>query len=203
MFTEPKRGNGLNESPVCYATKQLWAIVCFYEIYEDVTFKYFIEHIDHFVEKYHFAWPDGKPYPKYNNARKWPRKYDYDECVQCYENKRLNFDSKKAEAIHDKKYSQDTISDFKNYDAYDELIAKELAKEHPDTKEIERLESLKDKVWNRNLKRSGRDIQKFEGKLNADVNAKNHNDYNFDNDTLEVLSHAFQRRDRQSTDESE
>jgi len=95
MFTEPKRGGGLNESPTCYATKKLWAIVCFYEIYEDITFKYFIEHIEHFIKKYQFAWPEGKDYPKYSTACKWPSKYDYDECVRCYENKQLNFKIKK------------------------------------------------------------------------------------------------------------
>jgi len=175
MFTEPKRGNGLNESPTCYATKQLWAIVCYYEIYEDINFKYFIEHIEHFIEKYHFDWPKNKPYPKYNNARKWPKKYDYQECVQCYENKKLNFNSEKANAIHDKKYFTDTVSDFKHYDRYDKLIDEELSKEEPDVNRLERLENLKDKAYARSTKRSGRDVQKFEGNIKGNVKTENIN----------------------------
>jgi len=171
MFTEPKRTNGLKESPICYATKKLWAIVCYYEIYEDVTFKYFIEHIEHFIEKYHFDWPEGKKYPKYNNARKWPKKYDYQECVQCYENKRLEYDKEKADKIYDKKYLKDTLSDFKNYDAYERQIQKELAKDNPNPSEIEKWEHLKEKSMNRNDRRSGRDIKKIEKKVIADVNS--------------------------------
>jgi len=175
MFTEPKRGNGLNESPVCYATKKLWAIVCYYEIYEDITYKYFINNIEYFIKKYKFQWPEGKPYPKYTTACLWPSKYDYQECVQCYENKKLKYDKEKAELIHDKKYPQDTVSDFKNYDLYNREIEAELAKEDPDFKKIELLENLKDKVWNRNNKRSGRDVQKFEGNIKGNVKTENIN----------------------------
>ena len=172
MFTEPKRGNGYNESPVCYATKQLWAIVCYYELYEDITFKYFIENIEYFIEKYKFDWPKGKPYPKYTTACLWPSKYDYQECVQCYENKKLKYDKEKADKIHEKKYLKDTISDFKNYDAYEEQIQKELAKDNPNPSEIEKWEHLKEKSMNRNDRRSGRDIQKIEKKVIADVKSE-------------------------------
>ena len=171
MFTKPKRGKGFNESPVCYATKQLWAIVCFYEIYEDITFKYFIEHIEDFIKKYKFDWPKGKPYPNYKTACLWPSKYDYKECVQCYENYKLNYNTEKADSIHDKKYLTDTVSDFKHYDKYDKLIDEELNNSEPDFKKIEQLENLKERVWNRNIKRSGRDVKKIEGNINSNINA--------------------------------
>ena len=77
MFTEPKRGDGLNESKVCYATKQLWAITTFHDTYNEITFKYFIEHITEFIDKYGFDWPKGKKYPEYSTAKDWPKKYDY------------------------------------------------------------------------------------------------------------------------------
>lgn len=173
MFTEPKRGNGYNESELCYATKRLWAIVNYYELYETITYEYFINHIEKFIKKYEFDWPEPRPgkdkYPNYATAKAWPSKYDFQECVQCYENYQLKFDSKKANAIHDKKYSQDTISDFKNYDSYNEAIQNELDQENPDYKKIELLENLKDRVWTRNLKRSGRDVKKFEGKFAGTV----------------------------------
>ncbi len=194
MFTEPKRGGGLNESPTCYATKKLWAIVCFYEIYEDITFKYFIEHIEHFIKKYQFAWPEGKDYPKYSTACKWPSKYDYDECVRCYENRQLNFNTEKAEKIHDKKYFQDTLSDFKNYDAYDELIQQELQEPTPNVYRLERLENLKDKAWARNLKRSGKDVQKVENKVTGNVTTHNTSVHDFDEKRLKVISDALIRR---------
>lgn len=194
MFTEPKRGNGYNESPTCYATKQLWAIVCFYEIYEDITFKYFIEHIEEFIKKYHFDWPKGKKYPNYNNARKWPKKYDYAECVQCYENKKLNYNTEKADSIHDKKYLTDTVSDFKHYDKYDKLIDEELAKENPDFKKIEQLENLKERVWNRNIKRSGRDVKKIEGNLNSNIKAAVDLNNNLTADELREKDEAYIRQ---------
>ena len=175
MFTEPKRGNGLNESELSYATKRLWAIVCYYEIYKPPTFENFIKNIQKYITKYEFDWPKPKPgkdkYPKYDTAKEWPSKYDYKSCVQCFENYQLNIDKKEVDLIHDKKYPQDTKSDFKNYDAYDEEIRKELAKDEPDFKKIELLENLKDKVWNRNNKRSGRDVKKIEGNINSKIKA--------------------------------
>lgn len=181
MFTEPKRGNGLRESELCYATKRLWAIVCYYEIYEKITFEYFINNIEHFINKYEFDWPKPKPgkdeYPNYATAKEWPSKYDYKSCVQCFENYQLNYDKEKADSIYDKKYSQDTISDFQNYDSYDKEIKKELSKESPDFKKISLLEDLKDRAWNRSNKRSGRDIKKFEGKIEGNVNAEIEHDF--------------------------
>ena len=76
----------------------------------------------------------------------------------------------KADKIHEKKYLKDTISDFKNYDAYEKQIQKELAKDNPNPSEIEKWEHLKEKSMNRNDRRSGRDIQKIEKKVIADVN---------------------------------
>ena len=200
MFTKPKRGKGLNESPVCYATKQLWAIVCFYEIYEDITFKYFIEHIEHFIKKYKFDWPKGKPYPKYATACLWPSKYDYKECVQCYENYKLNYNTEKADSIHDKKHLTDTVSDFKHYDKYDKLIDEELSKSDPDFKKIEQLENLKEKVWNRNNKRCGRDVQKFEGNiksenLNYTVKSSQELDEIYENRFKDFINTAFGNND--------
>ena len=168
MFTAPIREEGLRESEQCYATKQLWSIVCYYEFYEQITFKYFINNIEKFIKKYEFPWPD-KPYPKYGTAKEWPRKYRFDECVQHYENKKLNYDSDKAEAIFDRKFFGDTVSDFKNYDAYQKLIEKELRNPDPDLIKIGRLESLKNAAYGRNERRSGKNVQKFEGTINADV----------------------------------
>ena len=172
MFTEPKRGNGYRESELCYATKKLGAIVNYYEIYEKITFEYFINHIEKFIKKYEFDWPEPKPgkdkYPKYATAKEWPSKYDYASCVQCFENYQLNFDKNKADSIYDKKSPQDTISDFKNYDAYEEQIQKELSKDNPDPTVIDKWENLKDRCLNRNAKRTGRDVQKFEGKIKSE-----------------------------------
>ena len=173
MFTEPKRGNGYNESELSYATKRLWAIVNYYEIYKKITFQYFINHIEFFIKKYEFDWPEPKPgkdkYPKYDTAKEWPSKYDYASCVQCFENYQLNFDKNKADSIYDKKSPQDTLSDFKNYDSYDSQIQKELKKENPNPSEIEKWEHLKDKSFNRSNRRSGRDVQKIVSKIDADV----------------------------------
>ena len=201
MFTQPKRGNGLNESPICYATKQLWAIVCYYEIYKEITFKYFIENIDYFIKKYQFEWPKGKDYPKYSTACKWPSKYDYDECVRCYENKKLNYNTEKAESIHDKKYFKDTLSDFENYDSYDDLIKKELSEPCPDIYKIERLEKLKDIAWNRNQKRSGRDVQKIESQINADVHSNNETLLDIDNELIKGFYDIYNRRNNRTPEE--
>lgn len=200
MFTDPKRGNGLNESPICYATKKLWAIVCYYEIYKEITFKYFIENIEYFIKKYQFDWPTGKPYPKYSTACKWPSKYDYDECVQCFENKQLKFNTEKAANIHDKKHLPDTIDDYQNYDAYNREIRKELEKDNPDPNEIEKWEKLKELSWNRNRKRSGKDVQKVD--VNADVHNTNENTLDIDNDLLEGLYAIYNRRDKEFSNES-
>ena len=116
MFTKPKRGGGLNESKVCYATKQLWAITTFYDTYNEITYKYFIEHITEFIEKYEFDWPEGKKLPEYSTAKEWPSKYDYQECVDCYKNHKLGTLKADADLIYDKKYLQDTITDFKKID---------------------------------------------------------------------------------------
>lgn len=175
MFTEPKRGNGYNESELSYATKRLWAIVNYYELYEKITFEYFIKNIQEFIEKYEFDWPEPKPgkdkYPKYDTAKEWPSKYDYDSCVQCFENYQLNYDKEKADKIHEKRYFKDTLSDFKNYDAYEEQIQKELSKDNPNPSEIEKWEHLKEKSMNRNDRRSGRDVKKIEANINSNINA--------------------------------
>ena len=130
MFTEPKRGNGYNESAICYATKQLWAITSFYDTYNEITYKYFIEHIEEFIEKHGFDWPKGKKYPEYSTAKDWPKKYDYEECRQHYQNKKLGTSKKDADTIYDKKYLSDTITDFKKIDR--------LNKRHEELEEIER-----------------------------------------------------------------
>lgn len=169
MFTAPIKEDGLRESAQCYATKQLWSIVCYYEFYEEITFKYFIINIEYFIKKYEFPWPENKSYPKYDTAKDWPKKYRYDECVQHYENKKLGYDSEKAEAIFDKKYFNDTVSDFKNYDAYQKLIEKELTKSNPDLVKISRLEGLKSTAYGRNERRSGRNVQKFEHTVDEKV----------------------------------
>ena len=195
MFSERKNGNGLKESITCYATKRLWAIVKFYEIYEEINFKYFIENIEHFIKKYHFDWPEGKPYPKYSTAQAWPSKYDYDECVRCYEHKQLQINTQKVESIHDKKYYKDTLDDFKNYDAYNDLIYQELQKEDPDVNLIEKLEKLKGLSWERNRKRAGKDVQKVEGNIKNETTTHVEGKVNMIDDNLyEVLNHAFNRR---------
>ena len=162
MFTAPIREEGKRESAQCYATKQLWSIVSYHELYEEITFKYFIENIEDFIIKYEFDWPENKSYPKYATAKSWPNKYEYAECVQHYENKKLGIDSEKAESIFDKKYLGDTVSDFKNYDAYQKLIEKELRKNEPDLTTISKLEALKNAAYGRNERRSGKNVQKFE-----------------------------------------
>jgi hypothetical protein len=161
MFTEPKRGDGLNESKVCYATKQLWAITTFHDTYNEITFKHFIEHIGEFIEKYGFDWPKGKKYPEYGTAKDWPQKYDYQECVECYENHKLGNSKKEADLIFDKKYLSDTITDFKRIDR--------LNKRHETLEEIEdqtgedqtyrkaKIEEEINSIWNRICVRLGKD----------------------------------------------
>jgi hypothetical protein len=153
MFTEPKRGDGLNESKVCYATKQLWAITTFHDTYNEITFKYFIEHITEFIDKYGFDWPKGKKYPEYSTAKDWPQKYDYQECVQCYENHKLGNSKKEAGLIYDKKYLSDTITDFKKIDRLNErhlqLEMEESTSDVDNTYRKAKLEEEINSIWHR------------------------------------------------------
>ena len=59
---------------------------------------------------------------------------------------------------------------------------------------------LKELSWNRNRKRSGKDVQKVD--VNADVHNTNENTLDIDNDLLEGLYAIYNRRDKEFSNES-
>lgn len=155
MFTEPKRGNGLNESKLCYATKRLWAIVRYYDFYHKITFKQFIKDIQHFIEIYEFPW-ELEDYPKYATAKDWYHKYDFDSCVKCYEDYQLGHSHKEAQLLYDKRYFTDTSTDYQRLDETAKNIDNLREQGNPNVYALAKEEETYDRIFNRIQERLGR-----------------------------------------------
>lgn len=174
MFTEPKRDNGLKEPKMSYDTKKLWAIVKFNDFYEEITFKHFIKNIEHFIKIYEFEWEHDK-YPNLGTAQNWYPKYDYNECVECYENYQLENSPRKAEKLWTKRVLNDTISDYKSVDDCNKNIKKLRQEPKPNVYAIAKEEETRDRIYNRIQGRLGKKKETREHTGNLGIQSENLN----------------------------
>ena len=166
MFTEPKRTDGLKEPKMSYDTKRLWAIVSFYDFYDEITFKKFIQEIEHFIKIYDFPW-EYDTYPNYGTASNWSYKYDYQECVECYEDYQLNNSHKKAQKLYDKRYFNDTTIDYQRLDETAKNIDTLRSQSSPNVYALAKEEETYDRIFNRIQERLGRRKETY--KVEAEV----------------------------------
>lgn len=169
MFTEPKRGNGLNESKICYSTKKLWAITHYNDFYHKITFKHFINNIKHFIEIYQFDWDKSLGYPNYSTACRWYKKYDFKACEECYENYQLGHNQKEAQKLYDKRYFNDTSTDYQRLDETAKNIDELRSQSHPNVYAIAKEEETYDRIAGRIQDRLGRKSERYEVDMKANV----------------------------------
>jgi hypothetical protein len=161
MFPKPLRDDGLKEPPMAYDAKRLWAITKYNDTYNEITFDYFLHNFKEMIESASFDWKHDT-YPNPKTAARWPGKYDWKGCCTHYENYKLGNSKKEANLIYDKKYLQDTITDFKKIDRLNQRheALEEMEKYGEDqTYRKAKIEEEIDSIWSRIRTRLGLDIE--------------------------------------------
>lgn len=168
MFPKPLRDDGLKEPPMAYDTKRLWAIIKYNDTYNEITFDYFLNNFEEMIKSASFDWKH-ESYPNPKTAARWPGKYDWKGCCEYYENYKLGNSKQEADLIYNKKYLQDTITDFKKIDRLNERHQElELLEKHGEdqTYRKAKIEEEINSIWERIRKRLGKDdTEKEEEKI--------------------------------------
>ena len=166
--------NKPSETDYAYDAKVVYCKAKLKDKYNQMDIKHFADNFEKILRDIDFEWchkcKDGTlRIPSYKQiVNNWFKQHEWEQCSKNYIHPKLKIQKEEAELIYDKSYLPDTISDYQELDDYRELLKKELKKEEPDTKELERLANLIDKTLVRIEKRLNKNVQKFEGNIKSE-----------------------------------
>lgn len=168
------KNNKPSETDYAYDAKVVYCKAKLKDKYNQMDIKKFADDFEIILRDIDFEWrykrKDGSlRIPSYKQiVNNWFKQHNWKQCSANYIHPKLKIQKEEAELIYDKSYLPDTISDYQELDEYRELLKKELGKDEPDTKELERITNLIDKTLNRIEKRLNKNVQKFEGNIKSE-----------------------------------